>query len=232
MRRRGFTLIELLVVIAIIAILAAILFPVFAKAREKARQSACLSNAKQLALAALQYIQDYDEMLPKSQLQLTRWLPKPPYDQGLNWCDVIQPYLKSTQLLRCPSLSMNGYTNTTSLMVCGIPCCQVAYGWNIGTDRGLGCVDGCGCFYGDRLPPVSLAEFADPAQTFLIGEAGGLNQSWQLCGYTRSPDANPGSYASSHNGGGNYAFVDGHAKWLSARTVSGDVVKYFSRTGD
>ncbi len=62
--RRGFTLIELLVVIAIIAILAAILFPVFAKAREKARQSSCLSNLKQIGLATLQYVQDYDETLP------------------------------------------------------------------------------------------------------------------------------------------------------------------------
>ena len=63
MRRKGFTLIELLVVIAIIAILAAILFPVFAKAREKARQTSCLSNTKQLCLAALQYAQDFDECL-------------------------------------------------------------------------------------------------------------------------------------------------------------------------
>ncbi|MFH1910322.1 MAG: prepilin-type N-terminal cleavage/methylation domain-containing protein, partial [bacterium] len=65
-RKRGFTLIELLVVIAIIAILAAILFPVFAKAREKARQTSCLSNLKQIDLAVLQYAQDYDEMMPRS----------------------------------------------------------------------------------------------------------------------------------------------------------------------
>ncbi|NLO06641.1 MAG: DUF1559 domain-containing protein [candidate division WS1 bacterium] len=64
MRTRGFTLIELLVVIAIIAILAAILFPVFARAREKARQASCLSNAKQIGLAMLMYVQDYDEMFP------------------------------------------------------------------------------------------------------------------------------------------------------------------------
>ena len=70
--RRGFTLIELLVVIAIIAILAAILFPVFARAREKARQTACLNNVKQLSLAVMQYTQDYDEILPACTTPATR----------------------------------------------------------------------------------------------------------------------------------------------------------------
>ena len=87
--RRGFTLIELLVVIAIIAILAAILFPVFAKAREKARQSSCLSNVKQLGLAMMQYAQDYDERLPM-------------YADGgyrYNWDVAIEPYLKNSQVL-------------------------------------------------------------------------------------------------------------------------------------
>ena len=74
MSRRGFTLIELLVVIAIIAILAAILFPVFAKAREKARQTSCLSNVKQLGLGLMMYAQDYDEKLPS---YLPPWTPTP-----------------------------------------------------------------------------------------------------------------------------------------------------------
>jgi len=86
--RRGFTLIELLVVIAIIAILAAILFPVFARAREKARQSSCLSNIKQMTLGSLMYCQDYDEMFHT-------------YDY---WYNFITPYVKNTQIFVCPSL--------------------------------------------------------------------------------------------------------------------------------
>ncbi|MHB8993998.1 MAG: DUF1559 family PulG-like putative transporter [Armatimonadota bacterium] len=100
--KRGFTLIELLVVIAIIAILAAILFPVFAKAREKARQSSCLSNVKQLGLGLLSYAQDHDEMLPAFSYG------------GIKWDGLIQPYVKNTQIFRCPSAS------TLTL----------AYGWN------------------------------------------------------------------------------------------------------
>jgi prepilin-type N-terminal cleavage/methylation domain-containing protein/prepilin-type processing-associated H-X9-DG protein len=98
---RGFTLIELLVVIAIIAILAAILFPVFAQAREKARSSTCLSNQKQTGLAFSMYAQDYDETLPLSYIQTT--------DQW--WEDVVNPYIKATNrggILSCPSAPSAG----------------------------------------------------------------------------------------------------------------------------
>jgi prepilin-type N-terminal cleavage/methylation domain-containing protein/prepilin-type processing-associated H-X9-DG protein len=94
MRRRGFTLIELLVVIAIIAILAAILFPVFAKAREKARQSSCLSNMKQWGLAALSYIQDYDERFPLQDYGTAPYVP---------WYSALYPYVKNEQMYHCPS---------------------------------------------------------------------------------------------------------------------------------
>jgi prepilin-type N-terminal cleavage/methylation domain-containing protein/prepilin-type processing-associated H-X9-DG protein len=98
MRRKGFTLIELLVVIAIMAILAAVLFPVFARARGQARQSACLSNAKQIALAVSMYAQDHDETL------VLRYIdPDPVAKRARIWKDSIEPYLKSAAIYRCPS---------------------------------------------------------------------------------------------------------------------------------
>jgi len=101
--RKGFTLIELLVVIAIIAILAAILFPVFARAREKARQSSCLSNMKQIATAYIMYTSDYDELFP-----VVLRLQIPGYDDGLtvggmSKHSALLPYAKNVQIFKCPS---------------------------------------------------------------------------------------------------------------------------------
>ncbi|MGB9881144.1 MAG: DUF1559 domain-containing protein [Anaerolineae bacterium] len=107
MKRRAFTLIELLVVIAIIAILAAILFPVFAKAREKARQSACLSNVKQMAFAVHSYMNDWDNSYPSSARYPT---PDPKWDNVYGygfWMWLIQPYLKTYDVSRCPSAPHN-----------------------------------------------------------------------------------------------------------------------------
>src|SRR3982750_1578182 len=96
--RSGFTLIELLVLIFIISILASILFPVFARARENARRSSCQSNMKQLGLGILQYTQDYDEKYPAG-------LVIGGYDswKGIGWAGQCYPYIKSAQLFKCPS---------------------------------------------------------------------------------------------------------------------------------
>jgi prepilin-type N-terminal cleavage/methylation domain-containing protein/prepilin-type processing-associated H-X9-DG protein len=98
-KHQGFTLIELLVVIAIIAILAAILFPVFAQAREKARAISCLSNEKQIGLAVLQYVQDYDERFPTGISWANGYQP---YQLSLAWVVTTQPYIKTNAVFGCP----------------------------------------------------------------------------------------------------------------------------------
>jgi prepilin-type N-terminal cleavage/methylation domain-containing protein len=118
LKKRGFTLIELLVVIAIIAILAAILFPVFARAREKARQASCQSNLKQLALGMLMYVQDYDERFPNGPASAGTgdgnivhngwaWMVDDGWRAGVTsqvfLRDLVMPYVKNTQIFRCPS---------------------------------------------------------------------------------------------------------------------------------
>lgn len=197
MRRRGFTLIELLVVIAIIAILAAILFPVFAKAREKARQTSCLNNCKQLALAALQYAQDYDETFPALGIAASLNVPQAPPYNAWGWQNtfgywysfpfVLYPYVKNTQCYMCPS---NQFSN------CGINYAPAANGINLA---------GAKINFWNQF--LKVGTFTRPSQTLMLTEEGGgggnpyvLSDPYPVC-------ANP------HNDGGNIAYVDGHAKW-------------------
>src|SRR5258708_2795499 len=114
--KQGFTLIELLVVIAIIAILAAILFPVFAQARESARSASCQSNVKQICLAVMMYIQDYDEKFNPSRYDTvgpTRDTPYQPWNVTKNehtgWESLVYPYVKNTQIFHCPSANDGFY---------------------------------------------------------------------------------------------------------------------------
>jgi prepilin-type N-terminal cleavage/methylation domain-containing protein/prepilin-type processing-associated H-X9-DG protein len=200
MRRTGFTLIELLVVIAIIAILAAILFPVFAKAREKARQTSCLSNLKQMAVAFLAYAQDYDETMPglngtyppdidlrASQGDFMYY--GSPYLTWTGWATRIFPYCKNAQMFKCPS---NQYNN-----------CGTNYGLanmymtTAGTEAN---------YFGGSAGP-KLASFKRPAESMMVSEEGGgggdpyiLSDQYYAC-------------AMPHNDGANMNFADGHAKW-------------------
>jgi len=186
MRRRGFTLIELLVVIAIIAILAAILFPVFAKAREKARQTSCLSNLKQIGVATLSYAQDYDERLPPSARLLA---------QGSYLYVRLVPYMKSAQILRCPSQDP---VNATPTGADHLYQCDYAPNYNINSAG-----------YGG--PISTLAKFDTPAQTLLMCD--NYSKFDYMFAYWWP------NYTPYHNGGGNVNFVDGHAKWYVRQTA-------------
>ena len=195
--KRGFTLIELLVVIAIIAILAAILFPVFAKAREKARQTSCLSNTRQINLGIIQYTQDYDETFPPGSYPMTV-----PF--VLSWRDVISPYLKNTQILQCPS-----YRTST-----------FGYGWNYQNFGYQDVSHGTGWASG-------LGQVQAPAETIIIGDNPDAGMYGAGGNYIYGPtQATPpadgiGNVSGRHNEGANYAFVDGHSKWISRSDAAG-----------
>ncbi len=148
-RNKGFTLIELLVVIAIIAILAAILFPVFAQAREKARQISCASNVRQLGLAILQYVQDNDEVMPRGVARGTGV----PFGEG--WAGAIQPYVKSTGLYKCP----DDPTSQTNVPVGGAAGAYTYYPVSYA--------------YNTNAKAQSDAAFSAPASTILICEVFG-----------------------------------------------------------
>jgi len=212
-RRSGFTLIELLVVIAIIAILAAILFPVFAKAREKARQITCASNEKQIGLGILQYVQDYDETFPKSNT---------PTDV-LCWAQQIFPYTKSSDVYKCPDNPDGAKFNPTNQWTAhpndtwmgrsnwqqGSPAVPISYGYNnfIGA-----------CNVANRSPaggpemPQRLANINEPASKIIVAERTGTNnQDGMAWG-----DWNGNQFAdqgfAGHTKRMNVAFVDGHVK--------------------
>jgi prepilin-type N-terminal cleavage/methylation domain-containing protein/prepilin-type processing-associated H-X9-DG protein len=200
--RKGFTLIELLVVIAIIAILAAILFPVFAKAREKARQTSCLSNLKEISLAMLMYAQDYDERLTKCRMGDPAgggWQSPP--TTCWRWYEEIAPYIKNTQILSCPSYPGQGAFGF------------LGYGLNLA-------IGGA-----DHLP---LAQIAKPSETLLLCDINGDFVEW-LPSFAGNPCN--GNAPLRHNGGLNIAWCDGHAKWMQQTALiagqNGNVDWYF-----
>ncbi len=231
MRRRGFTLIELLVVIAIIAILAAILFPVFARAREKARQASCSSNVKQLMLGIVMYAQDYDEKFPTH-----NWGEgQPPAKaNACTWWGGAYPYVKNVQIYACPSST--GHNDS--------------YGIWLAFEYG-GIFNGQPIDYGYNEPignagnGLKIGVLTRPAETLVLGDCvstwGGGYWSDQFPGRAllrRFAFAKGGEPCncppvalttiddgwSIHNGGSNLGFADGHAKWfrnLNCKSTTG-----------
>ncbi|MBU0608064.1 MAG: DUF1559 domain-containing protein [Armatimonadetes bacterium] len=188
--RRGFTLIELLVVIAIIAILAAILFPVFAKAREKARQANCASNLKQMATAALMYAQDYDEVTgtymcyDANNVAYYRWEP------------LLYPYMKNVQMTACPSSGVRTINGTAPMQYIG------GYGYNY--------------YY---MGNVALGAIGSPAETVMfcdVGRQDSTTSGLYMSAHVNRPNEATYAYITRpdfrHNGMCNVSFMDGHVK--------------------
>jgi len=212
MQRRGFTLIELLVVIAIIAILAAILFPVFAKAREKARQSSCLSNMKQIGLGIMQYAQDYDEKLVPNYSYMST---PGPTGQLCWWDDLIQPYSKSYQILVCPSAANGGAAYTWARPTwTGYPN-PLMFSYSANSNGGGGIIP-----IGGGGNACALGALVDPSNTILIGESAQAELN-SFAVDTDAGNANGiGAIALRHNDGANWLFADGHAKWLKRTSAN------------
>jgi len=235
----GFTLIELLVVIAIIAVLASILFPVFAKARDKARAAACLSNEKQIGTALMMYVQDYDSTYPDGNVlggpsPYAVGNPADPrqnvshagYPIGRGWAGQIYPYVKNAGLFKCPSDRYDGPGTTNNV--------PISYSYN----RNAAAIPDS--YLTKPSMTVGLCE--------VTGAYGNVTQAggWDL--YSPSSDGgnNSGSYLTGgryttgllgvpartrtqsqnpprHNEGSNFLMADGHAKWLRASMVSNGI---------
>ncbi len=198
MKRKGFTLIELLVVIAIIAILAAILFPVFAKAREKARAIACLSNLRQLGTGAVMYSQDYDEMCIPHCIR-DKEFTDPTSIVLVYWFELVQPYCKDKNVIICPSHGgkLGGHNWIASY---GYLCTGFT-------------LDPSNVNYVGVLDYPSMVELHNPAQLIMNGEV--EKAVCRVCPkYHNHPFPPVWPVQERHFDGSNYTFFDGHAKWM------------------
>ncbi len=204
MKRKGFTLIELLVVIAIISILAAILFPVFARARENARRASCQSNLKQIGMGMMMYTQDYDEKFPLTWNNYSDTAIRP-----FGWGDVIASYTKSDQIYKCPSATGTATSNPTVVGYSN-------YSYNMmltSSDTGSG-MDG-----------KKLSHLTQPALTVLnLDDLVHTARSWSWGCLARNActTATGGAglaknnVATRHLDGINILLADGHVKWYKA----------------
>ena len=190
-RRSGFTLIELLVVIAIIAILAAILFPVFARARAKAQQTSCLNNVKELSLSTLMYCSDYDS---KSPPEYQAGPPTNGWGGGTGGC--IYPYVKNPQIFLCPSDPKIPPAGTGSASYVNGAC---SYAMNF-----------------NPAQPLSLDHYVYPAQRMLIGE---FNDPGRFGFGGVDPNGSATFVATWHQSGANVSYTDGHAAWILQTAV-------------
>jgi len=192
-KKSGFTLIELLVVIAIIAILAAILFPVFAKAREKARQSSCASNLNQIGKAFMMYSQDYDE-----QLFHPRWVSVD------GWTAPISPYVKNEQVFGCPSYGSAAWiTRGAGCGGCGTWTRALFGGYQYVYQTATGACTGV------TVQGLSIIAFQRPSERFLVVD-GGCPHSVNSSG--------TGMATTRHSDGFNAVFLDNHVKWQKTFT--------------
>ena len=226
----GFTLIELLVVIAIISVLAALLFPVFSRARESARKTSCLSNLKQIGTAVHMYLQDYDSTFPMSReadgthqgntCTTSYYLPSDDLEgTSINWKRDIRPYISGAQVFQCPSNSfawtVGGYNKFTgdesNFAYAKLEWLPVSYALNGSFFHEAVPA----CWYGEAtLRPRFEAEISKPSNLLLIVES---RESFPDLGDWNIPVTLP-NYAdlgpfNSHFGGMNWLYSDCHAKW-------------------
>jgi len=230
--RGGFTLIELLVVIAIIAILAAILFPVFSKVREKARQISCLNGVRQIGLALAMYVQDYDELLPRI------WYGVSSTQQLYYWMDALLPYIKSPNFFSsCPSKTFGDWTPSNFIPPTSYARTNVAFAANALYSQVQDATDGQPTTPPFRETTVSLTQIVIPASTIALGDGSGyyiaysahklqtaveldppFSFNWTYPNIGRTTDQ--ARFVGRHFAGANWAFCDGHAKWMLMRDAA------------